>query len=198
MRLCGGLFKRRRCNTCIIIIIKTNQTDTVLTSDHCLNFRYWDWTYPILSGRLHDGCIPTRVAGLNVTGQNIADNMLYWQNVIGQNAVENMLSRKCCGQNVLTFWPIKFCPHNILFTTLCPWHFVRWHFVLEPLQAIYMRHANVSLASPSDPHFSIWLSFEPPFQSPNFRGGCLTHTRDDSYSNCSTKIFSELMWINSQ
>ena len=87
---------------------------------------------------------------------------------------------KCHGKN---------CPHNILSATLCPWLFVRWHFVLEPLQAIYMRHVNVSPASPSDPHFSIWLSSEPPFQSPNFRGGV-----PDAYqrwfvfrSNCSTK-----------
>ena len=155
---------------------------------------------PILSGRLHGGCIPTRVSRTKCHGQNIADKKLYWQNVIWQNAVENMLSKKFHRQNVETFWPITFCPHSILFTTLVPLHFVRWHFVLEPLQAIYRRHANVSLASTSDPHFFIWLPSEPPSQSPNFWGGVL-----DPYprwflfrSNCSMKQFSELIWINYQ
>ena len=33
----------------------------------------------------------------------------------------------------VTFCPMTFCPHNILSATFCPWHFVRRHFVLEPL-----------------------------------------------------------------
>ena len=145
-----------------------------------------------------DKMSPDKMSRRKCRGQNVMWTKCHWTNCRGQNAVDNMLWTKCRGQNDSSFWPITFCPHNILSATLCPWHFVRWHFVLEPLQAIYMRHANVSPASPSDPQFFIWLSSEPPFQSPNFWGGV-----SDPYprwfvfrSNCSTKKFSEIMWIN--
>ena len=38
----------------------------------------------------------------------------------------------------VTFCPMTFCPHNILSATFCPWHFVRWHFVLEPLDCVML------------------------------------------------------------
>ena len=50
---------------------------------------------PFLSGRLHGGCITTRVAEQNVTGQNVADKMLCVQNVIGQNVSDKMSRTKC-------------------------------------------------------------------------------------------------------
>src|SRR6218665_2875122 len=35
------------------------------------------------------------------------------------------------------FCPIPFCPYTILSIPFCPYHFVRCHFVLEPLNLLH-------------------------------------------------------------
>ena len=134
-------------------------SQTVLTSDHCLNFRYWDSMYPYFHLA---GCTaavylqgwpekmsPDKMSRRKCRGQNVMWTKFHWTKCRGQNAVDNMLWTKCRGQNDSTFWPITFCPHNILSATLCPWHFVRWHFVLEPLHNIHATCERI-------PCFSVW------------------------------------------
>src|SRR6218665_3677001 len=36
----------------------------------------------------------------------------------------------------MPFWPIPFCPSTILSIPFCPYHFFRYHFVLEPFSVL--------------------------------------------------------------
>src|SRR6218665_32596 len=47
----------------------------------------------------------------------------------------------------IPFCPMPFCPYTILSIPFCPCHFVRYHFVLEPTQALISSLSSDSILS---------------------------------------------------